>query len=115
MTARIVRPLLWFTLGLGAAAPPLPAQGEPPPIQVVLKDHRFAPAEIHVKAGQAAWLEVANQDGQPEEFESKPLNLEKVIAAGARGRIRLKPLKPGRYPFVGEYHEATAQGVIVAE
>jgi len=24
-------------------------------------------------------------------------------------------LAPGRYPFVGEYHESTAKGVVIAE
>jgi hypothetical protein len=60
-------------------------------------------------------LEVTNQDGQPEEFESKQLGVEKVIPAGKKGLIRLRALKPGRYTFVGEYHEATAKGAIVAE
>ena len=26
-----------------------------------------------------------------------------------------RPLDPGKYPFIGEYHEDTAKGVIVAE
>jgi len=29
--------------------------------------------------------------------------------------VRLRPLSPGRYPFMGEYHSQTAQGVVVAE
>jgi hypothetical protein len=29
--------------------------------------------------------------------------------------VRLRPLDPGRYPFMGEYHEDTAQGVVIAE
>ena len=32
-----------------------------------------------------------------------------------KGNIRLRPLAPGKYPFMGEYHAATAQGVVVAE
>ena len=30
-------------------------------------------------------------------------------------KIRVPSLKPGTYPFVGEFHEATAKGRIVAE
>jgi len=51
------------------------------------------------------------------EFESKPLNREKVIADKSTAAIKLGPLKPGRYSFVEEYHEndAAAQGTIVVE
>ena len=112
MTASLLRPLLGLALGLAAAAP-APAQ-VPAAIQVTIKDHLFTPAEIQLTANQPAWLEVANQDSQPEEFECKALGIEKVIPAGAKARIRVRPLKPGRYPFVGEYHEATAKGVLVA-
>ena len=29
--------------------------------------------------------------------------------------MRVRPLKPGRYDFVGEYNEKTAKGAVVAE
>jgi hypothetical protein len=29
--------------------------------------------------------------------------------------VRIGPLKPGRYPFFGEFHEATAKGTVIAE
>ena len=29
--------------------------------------------------------------------------------------IHLRPLGPGRYPFMGEYHSETAQGVVISE
>jgi hypothetical protein len=38
-----------------------------------------------------------------------------VIAGKSNGVVRIGPLKPGHYPFVGEYHEATAKGVVIAE
>jgi hypothetical protein len=113
MVSRLPRTALPILLAL--AAPALPAQDAAAPIPLVLKDHRFQPAEIKVPAGKPVVLEVANQDAQPEEFESKPLGVEKVIPAGAKAIIRLRPLKPGRYRFVGEYHEKTAQGAVVAE
>ena len=80
-----------------------------------IKDHRFTPAEIHVPAGQPANLNVKNEDATAEEFESHALKIEKVIAGGTSGTVRLRPLDPGKYPFIGEYHEDTAKGVIVAE
>lgn len=46
-------------------------------IDVVIKDHKFEPAEIKVKADEAFVLNVKNQDATPEEFESHDLKLEK--------------------------------------
>jgi hypothetical protein len=91
------------------------AEDRPPPIEVVLKDHHFTPAEIHVPTGKPAFLHVVNQDATPEEFEVRQLAIEKVIAAGGSGEVRLRPLGPGRYSFMGEFHADTAQGVIIAE
>jgi uncharacterized cupredoxin-like copper-binding protein len=82
---------------------------------VTIKDHKFTPAEIHVRAGKPAVLTIKNEDGSVEEFDSSALKVEKVIAAGGEGSVRLRPLDPGRYPFMGEYHSDTAQGVVIAE
>lgn len=84
-------------------------------IPVVIKDHRFDPAEIRVPAQKSVKLMVKNMDASSEEFESKVLRIEKVIAPNSTGTVRLKPLEPGRYPFVGEFHEDTAKGTIVVE
>jgi len=89
------------------------AWAEEAPIQLMLKDHKFTPAEIHLPAGQRALLEVTNADPTPEEFEMRQLAIEKVIVGGGKGRVRLPPLGPGRYQFIGEYNGA--QGTIVAE
>ncbi len=82
---------------------------------LAIKNHRFEPTEIKIPAGQRVKLIVHNQDSTPEEFESHSLNREKVIPGGAKATIFIGPLKPGRYPFVGEYNEATAKGAVVAE
>jgi hypothetical protein len=82
---------------------------------LVIREHRFEPAEVRVPANQKVKLIVHNQDATPEEFESHELNREKVIAPGAKATIFIGPLKPGRYPFVGEFNEKTARGVIIAE
>src|SRR6185369_5994484 len=86
-----------------------------PEFTIVIKDHRFEPAEITVPAGKKIKLIVQNQDATPEEFESHSLNREKVIAGKSSASIFIGPLKPGAYPFVGEYNEKTAKGVIVAK
>ena len=82
---------------------------------LVIQDHRFQPAELTVPAGQKVKLTVENRDATPEEFESKALKREKVIAGKSSATIMIGPLAAGRYPFVGEYNEKTAQGVIVAK
>lgn len=85
-----------------------------PTVKLGIKDHRFVPAEVQVKAGQPTMLEITNQDATPEEFESGKLALEKVVVGGGTIKLRLRPLGPGRYNFFGDYHQDTAQGVIVA-
>jgi plastocyanin len=84
-------------------------------IPVAIEKNRFQPSEIKVKAGTPFVLVVTNKDATPEEFESKELRIEKVIPGGKTVKIRVRALKPGPYPFVGEYHETTAKGRIVAE
>jgi plastocyanin len=90
------------------------ASAAEPEVSLVIKGHRFEPAEIKVPAGQRIKLVVHNQDSTPEEFESHSLNREKVIPGGAKATIFIGPLKPGRYTFFGEYNEATAKGAVVA-
>ncbi len=58
---------------------------------------------------------VDNRDDTPEEFDSHELNREKLIPPGSKVTVFIGPLKPGRYAFIGEYHEATAKGVVIAE
>lgn len=84
---------------------------------LTLRDHAFEPKELAVPADQKFKLTIVNKDATPAEFESKPLKREKVIPGNSSAVINLGPLKPGRYPFVEEYHEteAAAQGVIVVK
>ncbi len=91
------------------------ALAEETSLAIELKDHQFAPAELHAPANKAITLTVKNHDATPEEFESKPLRIEKVIAARSEATIRIPALAPGKYNFVGEYHEKTAQGVLIVE
>jgi hypothetical protein len=82
---------------------------------LTLKNHRFTPSEIKVPANKRVKLTVVNDDPTPEEFDSDALKVEKVLAGKAKGVVRVGPLKPGKYPFIGEYHEGTAKGVVIAE
>jgi hypothetical protein len=84
-------------------------------MNLVIKNHRFEPAELKVPAQQRIKLTVQNLDKTPEEFESHALNREKVIPGGAKAVIYLGPLKPGRYEFMGEFNPTTAKGLVIAE
>jgi heme/copper-type cytochrome/quinol oxidase subunit 2 len=99
--------LLLSATGIAGAA-------DEPEYTLVIKNHRFTPAEITVPADKKVKLVVDNQDATPEEFESHKLNREKVIPGNSKAAIWVGPLKPGTYEFVGEYHEATAKGKLIA-
>ena len=100
---------------IGVASLNSPAMAADAELSLMIKDHRFVPSEIKVPAGQKIKLIVHNQDASAEEFESHELNREKVIAGGIKATIFIGPLKPGRYPFYGEFNVKTAQGVLIAE
>ena len=93
----------------------LPAFADEAPIALTLKDHKFTPVQIHVKANAPAQILLTNEDSSAEEFDSSTLHVEKVVPGGGKGIVRLRPLAPGKYNFMGEYHSDTAQGVVIAE
>lgn len=53
--------------------------------------------------------------GRPALAAGSALAAGLVIAAHGKGSVRLRPLDPGRYRFMGEYHADTAQGVVISE
>jgi plastocyanin len=83
--------------------------------RLVIRDHKFEPAEITVPADKKVKLLIENQDATAEEFESYELNREKVVPAKGTISVFVGPLKPGRYPFFGDFHKDTAQGVLIAK
>lgn len=94
---------------------PFVAAAQQDEFTIVIKNHRFEPAEVTVPADKKVKLIVDNQDATPEEFESHSLKREKVIKGGTKATIFVGPLKSGTYEFVGEYHESTAKGKIIAK
>ena len=114
-TDQLIVPGLAVFLLAQTVRPPLAKADDPLTIEVTIKDHQFAPAEIHVPAGKPVILRITNADSTAEEFDSSALKVEKVIAGGMYGTVRLRPLGAGRYPFMGEYHSQTAKGVVVSE
>jgi plastocyanin len=105
---RIAAALL-MTLAFGAFA-----AGEQE-FSVVIEKNRFTPARIEVPAGQKVKLNIDNRDATAEEFESVEMKIEKVIPPRSKATVYLGPLKAGEYPFIGEFHEKTAFGIVVAK
>lgn len=82
-------------------------------ILLVIRDHLFFPSTLEIPAGVKVRIVIDNQDSTPEEFESYPLNREKVISGNSRTVVFIGPLPPGEYPFFGEFYPKTAQGKVV--
>ena len=82
---------------------------------LVFHNHRFEPDRIQVPAGQKFQLRVKNTDATADEFESVDLNREKLVTPGQTITVFLGPLSPGTYKFFGDFHQDTAQGVLVAK
>lgn len=80
-----------------------------------IKDHRFTPTEITIPADTRVKLLIKNLDASAEEFESYTLSREKIVPGGKHVTVYIGPVKPGRYPFFGEFNQDTAQGVVIAK
>lgn len=88
---------------------------ELPVYEIKIHEHRFVPAVISIPANTKVKLIVSNEDASVEEFESHELNREKIVAGKSKITVFIGPLKPGRYPFFGEFHMDTAQGAIIVK
>ena len=106
---------LGLLLALGLLAGARPAAAEDPEVRIVIRDHKFEPAEVTVPAGKKIKLAIENQDATAEEFESYELNREKVVPPNGQIIVFVGPLKPGRYPFFGDFHKDSAKGVLIAQ
>ena len=88
---------------------------EEPAFTLTIRNHQFDPSQLEVPAGAKVRLTLRNLDPTAEEFDSDDLHREKVVAGNSEGVVFIGPLRPGTYNFMGEYHQATAQGRIVAK
>jgi hypothetical protein len=84
-------------------------------IALEFRQHRFVPDQLTVPAGQKFKVMVTNRDDTADEFESVDLNREKLVPPGQTIAVFLGPLSPGTYKFFGDFHQDTAQGVMVAK
>jgi plastocyanin len=105
-----------FALAIVLAAlgmPSAPAVAQE--FNLAIRNHKFEPQEIRVPAGKRVSIYVTNEDPTPEEFESTTLKVEKIIPGKSKALVRIGPLAPGRYEFIGDFHADTAKGVVIAE
>ena len=84
-------------------------------VEVRLENHLFIPREIHVPKNIKIKLVIYNADPTVEEFDSPDLKREKILRSKSKTNIILAPLPVGKYDFVGEFHQDTAQGVVIVE
>ena len=105
---------LTFLSGLGCFAAAALADEAPQPL--ALKDHKFSPSTIHVKANEPTVISLTNKDDTAEEFNSTSLKVEKVVAGHSPaatsvcGRWRRADI-----PSWANIIPTTAQGVVIAE
>ena len=86
-----------------------------PEYKLVIKDHKFQPAELTVPANTKFKLMVVNQDATPSEFESAEFNREKIVLPNSSATLFIGPLVKGRYKFFDDFHQDTGQGVLVVQ
>ena len=86
-----------------------------PVFEIEIIDHLFIPSMLEVPANTKVKLIIYNRDQTPEEFESYELNREKVVMGNRKITLFLGPLKPGVYPFFGEFNPKTAQGKVIVK
>lgn len=108
-----MRRLVLTVLLILASAPAFAAELQE--FTLTLRNHRFVPSQLTIPANTKVKLIIVNEDSTPEEFESHELNREKIVTGKGKITVYVGPLKPGRYPFFGEFHMDTAQGVLIAK
>jgi len=100
---------------LGLAAADLANADDLTTYTITLQNHHFTPAEIHVPTGKPFFVVVTNANDGPDEFEMLLPALEKTLQPGQQGKVRIRPLGVGRFPFFGESDPDDEQGVFVSE
>lgn len=84
-------------------------------IRIVLENHLFTPSKIVVPKHTKVILDIQNNDAVYEKFSSFGLNREKILFPHKVTRLYLSPLPEGEYTFLGEFHPASARGVVFVQ
>jgi len=110
-----IRAAVWMAAMLGVAPSLSLANGDLYLVQLTARNGRFHPETVEVPAGRRFKIVIKNEGPGPEEFESANPRREKVLAAESTSFLVFPALKPGVYPFFGEFHPETAKGQIVVK
>jgi hypothetical protein len=86
-----------------------------PEYKLVIKDHKFQPAELKVPANTKFKVLVSNRDATPSEFESNEFNREKIVLPNSEVTVFIGPLDKGTYKFFDDFHQDTGNGVLIVE
>ena len=81
---------------------------------MTVRDGKFEPSTLNVKAGTKFKLTISNATAKAAEFESSELNREKIIPPNSSASVYIGPLEPGTYPFFDDFNQAT-RGQIIAK
>ena len=85
-------------------------------INVTIKDHKITPEFIRVPAGQPFTIIVTNGDKAPEEFEcNTPKKIEELMISLGSAKVNVGPLEAGHYECMGEFHQDTAEAMIIVK
>ena len=93
----------------------LPVYGDAPVVRITIKNQKFVPDLLRLKANVPFDLEVKNEDGIPVEFESLDLNKEKMISPGKSVLFKFKALPSGDYEFFSDFGPKDLRGKIILE
>lgn len=105
---------LGFALATALLVAPAAARADMPTFEIVAENGRFTPETIEVPANTRFRLQLTNRNAGPEEFETATPFKELVVGPGVTRSTIFPPLKPGTYPFFGEFHPDTAKGRFIA-
>ena len=107
--------LLLSALGLAAfAIVAVKAEAAPQTVfHLTIVNQKFEPDTLTVPAGQALKIMVKNNDAIPAEFESGDLKREVVIPGKTELPVHLRPLEPGTYSFLNDFHPSSKGSLIV--
>lgn len=88
---------------------------EMPEYKLVIKGHKFEPAQLTAPANTKFKVLVSNQDATPSEFESNDFNREKIVLPGSTITVFIGPLDKGSYKFFDDFHQDTGNGVLIVQ
>lgn len=107
--------LLAMAVLVGLFATAQARAAEIPEYKLVIKDHKFQPAQLTAPADIKFKLLVSNQDATPSEFESNDFNREKIVLPGNTITVFVGPLDKGSYRFFDDFHQGTGNGVLIVK